>query len=260
MRYSKKTKAWIKNNFLIKTRKECADYLNISLMAVSRIANRYGIKKASIFTDINIDLHLPEFIYFLGFAWADAHVRREGRKYTFSLEIQKEDADTILPVINKLGYFTIKNRIRSNRKVITSFKTGNEKLGLFLAESGFQEKSNIEPTKILEKIPENLRYYWWRGFFDGDGCICISGRYRSLSFSGRFDYEWTEIKKILELLKIKYKRRIRIHKNGSTSLIECFKKKDIFTFFKYIYPSGYDGVGLQRKYSKFIISQNQQLS
>jgi len=41
----------------------------------------------------------------------------------------------------------------------------------FLSENNYKEKSYVSATKILNKIPNNLKKYFFRGYFDGDGSI-----------------------------------------------------------------------------------------
>ena len=202
-----------------------------------------------------------KLVYWLGFFWADGHIRKHGRKHAISMEIQEGDAKILETVFNLAVSPKQSTRTREGRLPTVCFRMSDKALGLFLEGNDYLEKSREEPSKILRLIPEKLHYFWWRGFFDGDGCISFGrkSRYKSLSISGRYDYEWKEFSNLLNKLKIKFKIRRSIGKTGRNSKVEIFRYEDIDKFFSFIYKNRVFDFGLRRKFEKFLELKNRQV-
>jgi hypothetical protein len=115
-------------------------------------------------------------------------------------------------------------------------------------ENGYGGKSLLEPTKILEKIPDDLKIYFWKGLFDGDGSVGLSGRGAYFEIASTYDYEYLEIKKLFttfEVVKFNIYRQIS-KKNHKSSVIKIYGKEILKT-----HPLFVD-YGLERKNKKFI--------
>jgi len=100
----------------------------------------------------------------------------------------------------------------------------------------------------------DLQKYFIRGFFDGDGTVCIDSRkcFR-LSFSGPLDYEWTFLKKFCNQHQIEnttVNRVVNSRKCGGSNFV-IQRRLEQVKFLEIIYD-GYenDRIGLSRKYQK----------
>lgn len=124
----------------------------------------------------------------------------------------------------------------------------------FLLENDYLEKSKVPPTKILSLIPKNLKYLWFRGYFDGDGCIYVGTR-NSLAFWANIDYDWSFIEKVFRELKIRSSSIVKYnYKKHYSSCYETRRLNDITQFFNYIYPDKIFDFGLERKFKKLVMA------
>lgn len=204
-------------------------------------------------TTTNQIVKKKEDAYVLGFAWADGHL---DKKYRLSIKINETDANEVGDIFMLYEDFNIynvdqktKNPTWQNAKIFC--KTNKEKYKI-LEDCGFREKSNISHEKILELIPSQFESYFWRGFFDGDGCIYLRKKERlgQVGFASSYEQNWDYFKTLLLELSINstIKRTIN-KKNQKSSCLRITGKYDILSFFDYIYPDGFD-FGLKRKYDK----------
>lgn len=255
----------IRDNYPSFGAKYCAKILGKNAEAVSAKAKRMGIRKKGrrkhpSMQKINPEqfwnIETPEVAYFLGYFWADGSIvyakNKTCNSYTICMEIISTDAKDIMPIMNKLGTWAINSRKRqSNWKETTTFSTNSKDIFDFMFNNDYKTKSFSEPTKILSKIPEHLKPYWWRGYFDGDGSLYISkeDRYKSMQFSSTFDYKWTELIKLFkELLITEYNVSNSVSNLGHrASKITIFSKDKIHKFLDYLSLSKF---GLQRKTAK----------
>ena len=97
----------------------------------------------------------------------------------------------------------------------------------FLVENDYISKSTASADKILSKIPEHLKHYWWRGYFDGDGCFCKSNRSYIFTISSNIDQNWNFIDTLFNNLDIFYKIKFVIRKtrNSRNSTFKFVVKK-----------------------------------
>ncbi len=59
----------------------------------------------------------------------------------------------------------------------------------FLLENDFDKKSLLSPTKVLSKIPDELKHYFFRGLIDGDGCPIFNSEVGEQTFSWLSQFE-----------------------------------------------------------------------
>lgn len=275
-KYTKEEEDTIRNNYEMYGPKYCAKLLNRDADALYAKAKRMKLKKTTqnkhpsmqkINPEQFINIMSKEVVYFLGFMWADGYIlyrqNKTSHNYTIALEIKSEDAINILPILNSLGKWAIsKRKRRDSWQETTIISTNSKDIYHFLKDNEYNLKSLKDPTTILEKIPDHLRVYWWRGFFDGDGCISF-GKYpekwKSLSFSSTFNYKWTELINLSgQLNVIKYSIQNYTHKikNHSSSRFMIQNKKDITKFVNFLLTSE---IGLLRKTEKleaFLLRHN----
>lgn len=206
--------------------------------------------------DSFIQSDTPEIAYLLGILWADGHIDK--KLFRITLSIVETDANTIESVVMKTGKWNVRIwQPPGKRKKQKCFTTSNKKIHQFLSENDYQSKSTSSACKILNCIPEKLHCYFWRGYFDGDGCIknrSRNGGYSSqMSLNGSFYQDWTFVEKCFESLNIELKIQKSTYKKHKSSRVTLWNAHDIYTFFEFIYPDKkYDEIGFERKYKNFV--------
>jgi len=189
-----------------------------------------------------LDIEKPEVAYLLGFLWADGYiVRTEVR-----LEIIKTDMDNIKHILDSIGTWTYSDRQRKNWKVISRATTSNKRLVEFLKEHDYDKKSYVSADKILSKIPNDLKHYFFRGLVDGDGCI-DTNRIRA-SVSSSFKQDWSYFIELCNELGVNT-NTYRYKDKHSSSIIELNGVYAI-KFCDYIYTG--DVFGLDRKRKNYL--------
>jgi hypothetical protein len=245
--------------------------IKVDKKVVSKLISS-GIKKSesnreydsyNVNPGIFLNIKTKEVAYLLGLIWADGNVsfaNNASKTPIIKHNAIEEDNQFFLPIFKNTGdwhSFTNLNEKAIGNKPISTNWTCNRIIGEFLIENDYRDK-NKSPDKILSLIPENLKHYFYRGFFDGDGSISVGhskngNLYRSLSFSASKNQDWSFIENLLDDLNIKYKIRKLKDDLGESSQIYFFNKHDIMLFFNYINKNNdYENMGLKRKFDKFI--------
>jgi len=205
-------------------------------------------------TDFNVnvekflDIKTAEVAYFLGFLWADGYVVRQELR----LSILTVDMNIIKPTLNKIGKWNYNERLRDGYKPICTAITSNKKLFDFLIDNDFKIKSGASADKILNKIPNHLKHYFFRGLIDGDGCIDKNG----VSISSNYTQDWSYVTDLTISLDINSYIYRKIQKSGKYSTIEINGIHGL-KFCEYIYKGReIDRIGLDRKFLKYLELKN----
>lgn len=212
-------------------------------------------------TELLTNLNIPMNVYLLGFIWADGHISPKHRHFSF--EIKSSDF-FFEDYLDSFGVGTISSRQRMRQLkafgvVQKCFFSSNKKIYDFLIENDFHLKSQSEPTKILSLIPDSLKHLFFRGFFDGDGCLYVKTR-NSLAFWGPINQTWDFLTNQLNLLDIHYSIIKYNYEKHYSSCVEIRKIKEIVKFFNYIYPEENFDFGLRRKFDNFMIVKSKLLN
>lgn len=255
------------NNFLIENygkygARYCSNKLHRNVDAIIAKASRLGLKikdreihpeQQKVSVDNFLNINKPEVAYFLGYFWADGYIRNYRSNnithWRIVIEIVNDDAEDIMSTFMSLGKWSLQKRKRTDTyKETCSFVTNNKSLYLFLTEHEFLDKSTVEPTKILSKIPDELKVYFWRGFFDGDGSAGLSGRGSYIELSSTFNYEYLEVQNLFNTFEVTNSHIYRtISKRGhKSSVIKVYGKPNVILS-KYFLTSE---IGLKRKSEK----------
>lgn len=191
-----------------------------------------------------------EVAYLLGFLWADGYIyKTKNQSVTIRLEFLKKDYLDIKNQINKTGYWPTYYRIRKNRKPQATFVSSNRHLYNFLNKYDYKLKQN--PIPIIQLIPEELRPFWYLGFLDGDGCIYYNEETSAsqLTFSGKYNQNWSFIKNLLKDVGIENFKISRINTSKRKySYVRLSRRKDILKLLNYLYKWP---IGLKRKFIKY---------
>jgi len=202
-----------------------------------------------------LELNYPEFIYLLGFFWADGWVsvnEKRGKsreRNTVGFSIVEDDFKNIEHCFHKTGEWQITRRVRIDKRIgfsnckpsVTVRVYGREMTDIF-SKYGFDKKSNTSPLKVLKCISTDLHCYFWRGYFDGDGYI---GDHKATITSCK-DHDWKYCVDYFNNIGI----QCGIVFSDAYSCISFTDRKNLCNLFSFLYPNGYD-FGLKRKYDKF---------
>jgi len=202
---------------------------------------------------INEDLFLDknqitkESAYILGLMWADGTVSKSKNNYGCSVTGISEDFDLLRSIFESTGQWGIYIRsAKGIRKQQTTYLYTSKSFHSFLSEKKYQEKSQTSASRILNHIPERYHCYWWRGYFDGDGCIYTKLN-KQLFFTGALNQDWDFFNFLP--IKLHWKHITKKTNKGNYSRMLIQNKPDILAFFKFIY-SGDESFGLERKKNK----------
>ncbi len=200
-----------------------------------------------------IHCNTPEAAYLLGLWWADGYVRKTKKSGGISIEMIRDDLESLVHLFSKYGIWSMNYRTRRSRRPQMRICTNNGQLADFLIENDYRTKSFCSAQKILSHIPSYLHHYWFRGLFDGDGCIYINKKTNQaqLSISSGYEQDWTYLTKVLDSMNINYSlhRQVSIrHTPMKSSMIRITNKDGIRRFRDYIYQ--HTQFGLSRKQKK----------
>ena len=250
----------------------CRKKLNKTTSQIESFVLKNKIKSNKDYKcDINdyINLWTPEIVYTLGFLWADGSVSKASKKsYLISVTVTKSDSSYLKKVLDKWGDFkwktyekkalqrVYKGQVISGKPCVM-FYLSDKYISNFLVENDYEIESKSSPFKILNLIPDHLKHYWWRGYFDGDGCFVFkmneNGKSPSvkIQLSSNIDQDWKFFEILCEELGIRcsiYKTRSKL---GKGSTVNIGNVNGCIKFFEFIYKNyENDKIGYERKFIK----------
>lgn len=231
-----------------KTEREIANILSISFKKVQDCLRYHNLNRKrtckkhydkNIFKIIDTE----EKAYWLGFLYADGYVDiNKG----IELSLKADD----LEHIKKFKTFMKSNHKISYRKNVNAYRISitSQELAQDLTNLGCHQAKSLTlkfPTK--EQVPEHLIHHFMRGYFDGDGCICISSEQPIFIVTGTSNFLDKYEKIILNVLnKNKPNKR---YNDGKAYNIRYGGNKQCKKIFDFLYENA--TVYLKRKYDKF---------
>jgi len=269
-RWNKKEEEFLKENYPTQGLEYCHNKLDRNKKSIICKTNKLNLKledkvKSKILKKFRIkdvkeykinpnqffNIKSKKVAYFLGFLWADGHITKTG--YNINIEIKKEDMNYVKPIFDSLGIWGYYERNRNNWATQSKISTNNYHIHKFLKENDYHIKSYESPDKILSKIPEYLKHYFFRGWSDGDGCFISNHNYHNFVLTGDKSQKWNATKFLVQELGIKnYRIIINENKKSSSSYLKISNKKDIALLGDYLYQGfSKDKIGLPRKYHTY---------
>lgn len=254
---------FIKRNTNHLSNKDIAFLLGRTLEAISTRKKKLRIikDKKDIISDF---LSLtPNLAYVLGFLFGDGSVSntelKSTKNYSVCLKIHPQDKvyinNSFLLVSKE---WKIKNYLRSNGQQTLEYNIVNKELhNFFYYDLDYKHKNNYISNKIFGFLPENLHRYWWRGYFDADGCIYVPKTKGQsgirLYWAAPYDFDWSALKRCCDSMEVEYGIKLQTNHTGGWSHFYIHKIYHVEKFVNYLYSSvGVDGIGFTRKYIKFI--------
>ena len=198
--------------------------------------------------DIFLNIDSKEISYILGFLWADGYIRND----CISMWLKKDDSENIKHIFDSTGIWNNYYRKLKGRKEQMSFHTHNKYIFNFLVENDYLSKSYVNQSKILSLIPNELKHYFFRGYFDGDGSIWMKNNQCIMNITSTYEQDWSVIEELFNNLDIRYTTSCYDDKNRKSkcSRIVTQNMNGIVKFFNYIYQN--DDMGLKRKLNTFL--------
>lgn len=192
----------------------------------------------------------PFIVYFLGYFWADGTLAK--KTYNVKFKIVKPDFDVIgdrLRATAKSWRYREDHDGHPNHQVQSVLEMNHKGLWEFLVAHDYHIKSGASASKILTAIKPELRHYWWRGYFDGDGCFVFNGETVRVSICSGHKQDWSFAVEALDDLGIAYRigKRTEGPSRNSTVNMEC--EASVRKFMEYILQG--EQFGLQRKYDNY---------
>lgn len=224
---------------------------------IKNIINRVNqSKKYVINKNMFYNIETPEIAYILGLLWADGSLR-DSNSSRITITLIKDDFQDVLDIFNKVGNWSIKERKYScHKNTVITLQCYDRELHSFLSNLGFMEKSYISAERVIDHIPKHLQHYFWRGYFDGDGCFYSNySNYKFLvSITSSFEQDWSFANSLKYDIGLDFKISKFSHtklnkKQYSYSRFIISNTKNILLFLNYIYQG--DNLGLKRKYNKY---------
>ncbi len=259
-RYTSEELDWLKQNYSVLGSHACANHLSRSLSSIRQTANHLGcyvplslrnelhskslIKgfTSSILPEVFSNVNTKETAYVMGILWADGWVQNKN-DYSINIKLIKEDFISILPIFNTLGVWKQYEYYPKNRKPTIQLRCSGKSLVDVFLSFGYHNKSYLSASEIISKIPSELKKYWWRGYFDGDGHIHATHPYR-IEFASAWNQDWS-------FLPHEFPFKITITKGKhSYSKATLCSITEIVKFGNFMW-SDWDGIGLLRKYNEF---------
>jgi len=281
-RWSKEDDDWLVNNYPILGSKGCINQLGRSKKAITARCNLLGLRLVSsiksvlmskpasecnVNPDSFYDIQDKEIAYFLGFMWADGYLNasKNGSNHLITIKILEDDMVKLKPIFDNVGKWNYYVRTHDNAgwRNTETMTTNNKRLFDFLVDNGYDEKSVASPDKILSKIPDDLKSYFFLGLSDGDGCFYYykpktGSIQRQFTITSSYEQDWSYMVKLCDDMGIKYKIKLSSGVNpktgnvNSSSQFRVTNRVGIQKLGGYLYKSfDVDGIGLPRKYDKY---------
>ena len=245
---------FLKENFIQYGAKYCANHLKRNIPYVAKKAYALGLKRKDS-DQWKIDksqervemtpfykITKPSVAYILGFIWADGYVSKI--KNRICIAVQNQDGKDLKEIFHHHIPFHLH---MENKKCQHMFYLNDFRLHNFLVKNDYLVKSTATPSKILSHIPKRLQHYFFRGFFDGDGCL-TNNKNHCLSFTGSYDQDWTSIIKMIgDVTGVEPKiiRRSNDKRGHKNSFVYLYNKERVKKVLSYLYSG--EQMGLSRK-------------
>jgi len=254
-----------------KTIKEIALAINFSTTSVRKYIKlkypnadlHYSRRKYEINEDYFKIIDTEKKAYFLGLMYADGCVMTRKNIELSKIALVTED-DYILEEFKKdtnatYPFFYYKrSKLNSNWKDVTEFTIGNKNFtkNLINLGCGFKKSNHLKFPKE-DILPLEFRSHFIRGYFDGDGSICINKNRKNkkvLRFEGTFEF-LIELQKVFNqelnttFTKIQKRHKDRPSNAYTLQYYGSISNNNCNVFYEYMYKNA--SVFLKRKHDKF---------
>lgn len=245
---------FLKENFIPYGTKYCAEKLGRNIPYVAKKAYALGLKRKcseqwkidksskQVSMEPFHNITDPSIAYILGFIWADGYVSKTTNR--IAVAIQNRDGQDLKELFLRYIPFHLH---MEKKKLQHMFYLNDLHLHKFLVDNDYLIKSIATPSRILAHIPKHFHHYFFRGFFDGDGCL-TNNKNHCLSFTGSYEQDWTDIIQLIyHIIGVypKIVRRTDSIKGHKNSFVYLYGKEKVRKVLNYLYEG--EQMGLSRK-------------
>lgn len=123
----------------------------------------------------------PESLYWIGFLYADGHIRKDGAEHSIEVEIEFKDRNHLVKFANFLGCNKEPKQYSDNSCTLRIY---SKKINQRLKQLGLDHNKSYtaKPHELLKDSRD-----FWRGVVDGDGCLSYANDYPFLHLCGTKD-------------------------------------------------------------------------
>lgn len=262
-KWTEKEIEFLKENHQNKTYSELAELLCKTRSAVQLKSNRLGLSKSKYTynQDFFDEIDTEEKAYWLGFIYADGYViyNEKNRNYELGMELQIGDIEHLKKFNKSLnGNIEVKDRnkicnLNGKEYKMCQIRIYSKKIVSDLEKYGVVQNKSKKICNI-PNIPKNLIHHFIRGYFDGDGCVCLDSKHKH----PKADFTSGSIEFLEELKKYFMNNNINCYtfqeKNGTYRLF-IRGLNNFENFFNLIYKN--QTICLERKLKKKISIYNE---
>lgn len=258
----------------------CREKVGITSNHIEIVTRKFNLKVNKTY-DCNIrdylDIDDPIIVYSLGFIWADGHLQKKGGTHALSVKVVETDGCYFQRITDrwaelgfKWGVYSEKGstRIHKGVKIVSKpavkFSLCDRFIGRFLSNHDYGIKSGASADKILAVIKPELRYLFFRGYFDGDGSFYYQGvgKQQKVTFSSCVNQDWSFILSLCKQIDVSPCVYItKPNKLGKSSVVQIPGRNGCINFLNYIYQNrDIDKIGYDRKYENFLSARLQPIN
>lgn len=255
-------KEFVRKNYMEMSTADIAKILNRTPSSIQIKAKRMGLKKYPYMCDYHYfdEINTEEKAYWLGFLTADGWISKNKKSNAGAVGIELQYGDNNhLKKFNKSisGNYKITDRWRKcSLSKYQDKETHYCSIRIFsltmyesLQRLGFNEDKTYNIG--IPKIPSNLLRHYLRGYFDGDGCFCLTNKSFGVSFITASKFLNEDIKNVLKSLNIPYSTNEYISEYDTQIYrIYVYKTDDKLKLLDYMYKDS--SIYLDRKYKKYL--------
>lgn len=265
--------SFIKDNYRIIGSIATAKALGLSTGYVTILAKKLGIaftmSEACLFRDEKrrqeqyakyaklLDFNNPISIYLLGYLWADGYISSKTGIVTMQLARKDEEIGKYFTEIGPWKIKLFNHKLNGKVYPACKFSACSIVLAAKLNELNYGNKSYSDLDLVLDKIPIDKQNLFFRGYFDGDGCL-------SFQKIGAYKYTITMNQSAAHKTIVKFFKKMSLKpvvlkqesKRGHLSkTINFFRKLEVRKLLDWIY-TGNTEICLERKYQKYLEMTN----
>lgn len=201
-----------------------------------------GRRKYNIKQDYFQDIDCEEKAYLLGFLYADGSLSSREHGYCIRLALHSKDRDVVELLSNAIYGF---NKVDSHFETINEVQTEycsvsiySKKIHQDLSKLGCTPKKSFTIKFPKDIIQSDMMRHFIRGYFDGDGCICLANSNKPVvDITSNEEFLTGLCEYLKPILNIEFNKFGQRHKDRDTNTrnLQITSFNNIKIFLDYLY-------------------------